>query len=159
MNILYYSNRRNTEFEESYPHTAEHVSLEELLQKSDYISIHVPMTPDTIHMIGERELRMMQPHAILINTARGPIVDEEALVQALKNQWIWGAGLDVYEEEPKVHPELIPLPNAVLCPHIGSATTSTRTRMGLMAADNIIAYFEGRRPPNLLNPEVWEQGS
>ena len=155
MKILYYARRRDEEFESAYGPGAEKVNLDDLLKRSDYVAIHLPLTPDTIHFIGERELRLMKPTAILINSARGPIVDENALVKALKENWIWGAGLDVYEEEPNVHPELLSLPNTTLLPHIGSATTQTRTKMGLMAVENLIAYFDGKRPPNLVNPAVW----
>jgi len=157
MKILYSSIQSDPEFEASYAPGARRVELDELLHKSDFVSLHVPLTPETTHLIGERELRLMQPHAILINTARGPIVDEGALVKALEEKWIWAAALDVYEEEPKVHPGLIGLPNAVLCPHIGSATIRTRTRMGVMAVENLIAFFEGKRPPNLVNGEIWKK--
>ena len=157
MRVRYFSRHRDDDFEIGYPQEAKWVPLDSLLQTSDFVSLHVPYKPETHHLIGERELRLMQPHAILINTSRGAVVDEAALVKALKEQWIWGAGLDVYEEEPKVHPGLIGLPNAVLCPHIASATIETRTRMGLMAADNLIAFFAGKLPPNLVNQEVWKK--
>lgn len=157
MKILYYARKQDAEFESSYTPGAEKVELDDLLKRSDYVVIHLPLTTETTHFIGERELRLMKPSAILINSARGPIVDESALVKALQEKWIWGAGLDVYEEEPKIHPELISLPNTTLLPHIGSATTETRTRMGLMAVDNLIAYFSGKRPPNLVNPEIWKE--
>lgn len=156
MKILYHDRNRDEEFENEYPYEAEHVSLEELLQRSDVVSLHTPLLPETRHLIGEAQLRSMQSHAILINTARGPIVDEAVLARALKEGWIWGAGLDVYEEEPTVHPDLIGLPNAVLLPHLGSATEATRTKMGMIAVENLIAFFEGKRPPNLVNPEVWK---
>ncbi|RJP20447.1 MAG: D-glycerate dehydrogenase [Candidatus Omnitrophota bacterium] len=156
MNILYHSRQRDEVFEQSYPHEIKYVELHELLERSDFVSIHVPLTPETTHLIGKRELERMQSHAILINTARGPIVDEQALVDALKERRIWGAGLDVYEEEPTVHPGLLSLPHTVLLPHIGSATYATRTRMGLIAVDNLIAFFTGKRPPNLVNEKVWK---
>ena len=156
MKILYAARRRDSEFEDSYPHEVKHVELDELLKNSDFVSVHVPLNSETQHLIGERELRLMQPHSILINTARGPIVDEAALVKALKEKWIWSAGLDVYEEEPKVHPGLIELENTVLLPHLGSATTNTRTKMGLMAVDNLIAFFNGKKPTNLVNEEIWK---
>ncbi len=159
MKILYASRRADRDFESAYPHEIRQVDLDTLLQKSDFVSLHVPLLPETRHLIGERELRSMQPHSILINTARGPIVDENALVHALQEKWIWGAGLDVYEEEPRVHPGLIELPNTVLLPHLGSATTKTRTKMGLMAVDNLIAFFAGKRPPNLVNEEIWHTRS
>lgn len=157
MNILYVSTDRDKEFEGIYPYNIRKVELESLLRESDFVSIHVPLTPETRHLIGEGELRLMQPHAILINTARGPVVDEAALAKALREKWIWSAGLDVYEEEPKVHPGLLDLPNTVLLPHIGSATIETRTKMGLIAAENLIAFFNGKQPPNLVNPSVWKK--
>ncbi|MEW6235012.1 MAG: D-glycerate dehydrogenase [Candidatus Omnitrophota bacterium] len=157
MKILYVSRKPEPEFEAAYAPSARRVELDELLRRSDFVSLHVPLSPETTHLIGERELRLMQPHAILVNTARGPIVDEGALVKALEEKWIWAAALDVYEQEPKVHPGLIGLSNAVLCPHIGSATFRTRTRMGLMAVENLIAFFSGKRPPNLVNSEIWKK--
>lgn len=156
MKILYCARHRDDEFEASYAPGAEKVDLDVLLKQSDFVSLHVPLAPETTHLIGEKELKLMQPHAILINTSRGPVVDEAALVKALEGKWIWGAGLDVFEEEPAVHPGLISLPNAVLLPHIGSATVETRTKMGLMAVENLIAFFDGKRPPNLINGEIWQ---
>lgn len=156
MKILYCSQAADPEFEASYPHGAERVDLDHLLQQSDFISLHVPLTPETRHLIGERELRLMRPRAVLINTARGPVVDEAALARALREGWIAAAGLDVYENEPEAHPDLLHAPNAVLLPHLGSATIETRLRMGLMAADNLIAFFQGNRPPNLVNSQVWK---
>ncbi|NPU95978.1 MAG: D-glycerate dehydrogenase [Candidatus Omnitrophica bacterium] len=158
MKILYNSLEADPEFEGAYPYGASRVDLDTLLQQSDFVSLHVPLTSETHHLIGRRELRLMRPHAVLINTARGPVVDEAALAQALREGWIWSAGLDVYENEPAVHPGLLTLPNVVLLPHVGSATFATRLRMGLMAAGNLIAYFQGRRPPNLVNGGVWKNG-
>jgi len=155
MKLLYTSRRRDEEFEQSYRSGAQHVDLQTLLSHSDFVSVHLPLTKETTHYIGETELKSMKSSAILINTARGPVVEEQALVNALKNRWIWGAGLDVFEEEPAVHPELIHCPQTTLLPHIGSATLETRTKMGLMAAKNLIAYFKGEKPANLVNPEVW----
>jgi glyoxylate reductase len=126
-----------------------------LLREADFVTIHVPLTPETRHYIGDRELGLMKPTAILVNAARGPIVDEAALARALKQQRIAGAGLDVYEEEPKVHPGLLGLDAVVLLPHIASASIETRTRMATMAAENVLAGVAGRRPPNLLNPEAF----
>ncbi len=134
---------------------ARRVSKEELLRESDFVSLHVPLTPATRHLIGAPELALMKPTAILVNTARGPVVDEHALVEALEKRTIWAAGLDVFEEEPRVHPKLLELPNVVLAPHIASASFATRRRMSVMAAENAIAALSGRRPPNLVNPEVW----
>ncbi|MEJ5368991.1 MAG: D-glycerate dehydrogenase [Bryobacteraceae bacterium] len=134
---------------------ARRVSKEELLRESDFVSLHVPLTPATRHLIGAAELALMKPTAILVNTARGPVVDENALVEALEKRTIWAAGLDVFEEEPRVHPKLLELPNVVLAPHIASASFATRRRMSVMAAENAIAALSGRRPPNLVNPEAW----
>jgi glyoxylate reductase len=133
---------------------AQCVDKESLLRESDFISIHVPLTPETRHLIGYNELSMMKPSAYLINTARGEIIDEEALVKALQEKRIAGAALDVFEHEPQIHPALTTMHNVVILPHIGSASTETRTKMGLMAAENLIAFFKGEAPPNCLNPEV-----
>jgi len=133
---------------------AEFVDKKELLSKSDFVTLHVPLFQDTIHYISHAELAFMKPTSILINTSRGPVVDEKALVQALREGKIAGAGLDVYEREPEVEPELIPLRNVVLAPHIGSASRETRLRMATMAAENLVAGLTGKRPPNLVNPEV-----
>jgi glyoxylate reductase len=122
--------------------------LDQLLAEADFISLHVPLTEATRHLIGARELSLMKPTAILINTARGPVVDEEALVSALKAGTIAGAGLDVYEQEPLVHPGLVELPNVVLLPHVGSGTLETRIRMGRICLDNIEAVLNGRPAPN-----------
>jgi glyoxylate reductase len=133
---------------------AEFVSKETLLRESDYVSLHVPLNNNARHLIGEPELKMMKTTAILINTARGPVVDEPALAQALIDGVIAAAGIDVFEQEPKVHPALLQCKNAVLAPHIATATVATRTRMSMMAAENAVEVLEGRRPPNLLNPEA-----
>jgi glyoxylate reductase len=129
--------------------------LDRLLAEADVVSIHAPQAPDTHHLIGERELRHMQPSAYLINTSRGPLVDEVALVRALTEGWIAGAGLDVYEQEPRPSPGLIGLKNAVLTPHIGSAERETRETIAGIVVDNILAFARGDRPPNVLNPEVY----
>jgi glyoxylate reductase len=142
MNVLYHNRSRNEEFEAKLG--ARFTDLDTLLAESDVISIHVPLTPDTRHMISTRELSLMKPHAILINTARGPVIDEAALIDALHGQRIFAAGLDVYENEPAIPDELIRLPNAVLLPHIGSASIATRDRMAVMAAGNLIEELEGR---------------
>lgn len=155
MKILYTDATDNKEFEAKYPFECRRVEMDELLKTSDIVTVHVPLMDSTRHLISEAELKKMQPHSILINSARGPIVDEAALVKALKEKWIWSAGLDVYEEEPKVHPELVNLPNSLLLPHLGSATIETRTRMGEIAVGNLIAFFEGKKPPTLVNESVW----
>jgi glyoxylate reductase len=149
MRILYTGSKP---VETDFP--AEFVSKETLLRDSDFVSLHVPLNASTHHLIGEAELNMMKKTAILINTARGPVVDEGALAQALKNRVIAGAGIDVFEHEPQVHPDLLRLSNVVLAPHIGTASIATRTRMSMMAAENAVAAIEGRRPQNLLNPEI-----
>jgi len=130
------------------------VDLARLLAESDFVSVHVPLTKDTLHLISTEQFGQMKPNAILINTSRGPVVDEAALVDALKAHKIAGAGLDVYEREPAIHPGLIKLPNVVLAPHIASGTVRTRSEMSAMAARNMATAVRGGRPPNLLNPEV-----
>ncbi|MBZ5601743.1 MAG: D-glycerate dehydrogenase [Acidobacteriia bacterium] len=136
---------------------AEFASKEKVLRESDFISLHVPLTPETRHYIGEPELRMMKPTAILINTARGPVVDEAALARALKEGWIGGAGIDVFEREPAIDPDLLKCRTATLAPHIGSASVETRRGMSMIAVENAVAALEGRRPKTLLNPLAWEK--
>ena len=121
-------------------------STEEVLREADFVSLHCPATPETRHLLNARRLALMKPTAFLINTARGDIVDEAALVAALKEKRIAGAALDVYEKEPQVHPELVSMENAVLLPHLGSATQETRVAMGLRALDNLKAFFAGAAP-------------
>ena len=133
----------------------EQVTKEELLRQADFVSLHVPLLPSTRHLIGPAELAIMKPTAILINTSRGPVVDEPALAAALKARQIAYAGLDVFEEEPNVHPELLKLDNVVLAPHIASASVATRRRMSTLAAENIIAALTGKRPANLVNAQLW----
>jgi len=130
----------------------EFVTAEDLLRQSDFISLHVPLLPETRKMVGAAQLRMMKPTAILVNTSRGPVVDEAALAEALDIKVIAGAGLDVFEQEPNVHPLLLKLENVVLAPHIASASIDTRRKMSLVAAENALAALDGKRPPNLLNP-------
>ena len=134
---------------------AEYVSAERLLRESDFVSLHVPLLPETRHMMGADQFRIMKATAILVNTSRGPVVDEGALVAALEEGLIAGAGIDVFENEPRVHPGLLKLENVVLAPHIASASVDTRRKMSMMAAENAVAALEGRRPPNLLNGELW----
>jgi glyoxylate reductase len=124
--------------------------LDRLLGESDVVSLHVPLTDATRHLIGARELALMRPTAVLVNTARGPVVDEAALATALEEQTIFAAGLDVFEREPEVHPRLLAAPRTVLFPHIGSATTATRTRMAVVASEGARAVLAGERPPNLV---------
>jgi glyoxylate reductase len=130
------------------------VDLRRLLMESDFISIHVPLSQETHHLMSTPQFELMKRTAILINTSRGPVVDEAALVEALKAKKLAGAALDVYEREPAVHPNLIPMSNVVLAPHIASATTRTRSEMSAMAARNMATALRGGRPPNLVNPEV-----
>jgi glyoxylate reductase len=125
-----------------------------LLRDSDFVSIHTPLLPETRHLINAQSLRTMKKTAYLVNASRGPVVDEAALVQALTEGWIAGAGLDVFEEEPKVHPGLMGLSNAVLAPHIASASSDTRVKMAALAVDNCLAVLEGQTPPTPVNPEV-----
>ena len=133
---------------------AEFVSFDRILMESDFITLHVPLTAQTHHLFSTKTFAQMKPTAYVVNTSRGPVVDEAALVEAIKSGKIAGAALDVFEFEPKVSPELLALKNVVVTPHIGSASLETRTKMALVAADNVIAQFEGRRPPTLINPEV-----
>jgi glyoxylate reductase len=156
MKVIYYDEVRQPQAEEELG--AEFVGFDELLERSDFITIHTPLTPKTRHMFSTEQFKRMKKSAYLINTARGPVVDEEALVKALKDKQIKGAGLDVYEEEPKVHPELLKMDNVVLLPHIGSASVETRTKMSTMAAENISAALKGKEPPNLVNKEVLKGG-
>ncbi len=130
--------------------------LSELLERSDFVSLHPLLTPETHHLIGEPELRRMKPTALLINASRGPVVDEKALVRALREGWIAGAALDVYEDEPALAPGLAECPNAVLMPHIASASRDTRGKMASMAAENALAHLRRERAPNCVNPEVYD---
>jgi len=152
MEILYTSTKPSEIMEKELG--ARYVDKNTLLSESDFISVHVPLTPETRHYIGEKELQSMKHTAVLINTSRGPVVDEKALVRALEKGWIWGAGLDVFENEPEIDPGLIGLDNVVIVPHIASATIETRTNMGLIAAGNIIKVLNGNKPDTCINPEV-----
>ena len=151
MKVLYTGSNPQPEFAEI---GAEQVSLDELLQRSDFVSLHVPLTDDTRHLIGEKEFGLMKQSAVLINTARGPVVDEKALIVALREKQIAAAGLDVYENEPALTEGLADLENVVLAPHIASASIATRGRMATMAAGNLLAALKGDRPENLVNPDV-----
>jgi lactate dehydrogenase-like 2-hydroxyacid dehydrogenase len=152
MKILYHSRSRAAPEAERLVQ-ATYVSKDELLAQADIVLLILPYTPETHHFIGARELSQMKPSAVLINMARGGIVDDAALAAALKKRTIWAAGLDVYENEPRVHPDLLTVDNIVLSPHIASATEATRRAMSMTAAKNLIAALNGETPPNLLNPD------
>jgi glyoxylate reductase len=153
MKILYHSRSRNEEIEMKLG--ARRVNLDKLLRDSDIVTIHVPLADDTRGMIGMDELRMMKRSAVLVNTSRGPVIDESALIKALESGLIAGAGLDVFNEEPiPVESALLKLNNVVLTPHIGSASVDTRAKMAEMCAANLIAALDGKTPPNIVNPEV-----
>ena len=157
MRILYTKRHRLNEARE-VELGVEYRSLDELLSESDFVSVNAALSPDTIHLIGDRELRLMRRSAYLVNTARGPIVDEKSLLHALREKRIAGAALDVYEHEPRVEPGLSALPNVVLTPHLGSAAFDTRERIAAVVVENVMAVVEGRRPPNLYNPEIYKKG-
>ena len=133
---------------------AEFVDRDTLFRQADFISLHVPLLPETRHLISKENLAKMKRTAYLVNTSRGPVVDEAALVEALEKKQIAGAALDVFENEPKAHPALIPRKDVILTPHIASASIDTRTKMAVMAANNVVAFFQGRRPPNALNADA-----
>jgi glyoxylate reductase len=153
MRVLYSDMSRAPLDVEKELHT-EFAPLDRVLSESDFVTLHVPLLPDTRHLISTDTLGKMKPTAYLINTTRGPVVDEAALVEALEQKKIAGAALDVYENEPKVHPALVGRKDVILTPHIASATIETRTKMGIMAAKNAVALFRGERPPNALNAEA-----
>ena len=153
MRVLYSDAvRADTAIEREF--AATFVDKATLLKESDFVTLHTPLLPETRHLIGAAELKLMKRTAFLINAARGPIVNEAELVQALREGWIAGAGLDVYEEEPKVHPGLFSLPSVVLAPHIASASSETRIKMGTLAVENCLAVLEDKTPPTPVNPEV-----
>jgi glyoxylate reductase len=135
---------------------AEHRGFDDLLREADFVSVNVALKDSTRHLFGEEQFRAMKPTAVLVNTARGPVVDEAALARALKAGEIFAAGIDVFEKEPEVHPELLECENAVIIPHLGSATIDTREAMGMLAAENLFSIFDGRKPPTLINPDVWK---
>jgi len=153
MRVLYWAPRRKPKSEERDAGLT-YVPLDDLLRQSDFVSVHTPLNKETRHQIGARELKLMKKTAYLINTARGPIVDEAALVRALQRRGIAGAGLDVFEHEPKIGRALRKLPNVVLTPHLGSAVGEAREAMAHHVADNIAAFLAGNRPPNCVNPQV-----
>ena len=154
MRILYYSIDRPTP-EQERELGAQFVDRQTLLREADFLSIHVPLAPDTHHLVSAKELGLMKPTAFLINTSRGKVVEEAALIEALQAKRIAGAGLDVFEFEPKVHPTLLAMPNVVVSPHMGTATRETRLAMAMLAVENMVAALAGQRPPNLVNPEIW----
>jgi glyoxylate reductase len=136
---------------------AEERTFDELLTEADFISVHVALTPETTHLFGAEQFRHMKETAVLVNTSRGPVIDEAALAEALAAGELFAAGLDVFESEPEVHPALLELENAVIIPHLGSATVETRDAMGFLAVENLMKGLAGERPPTLVNPEVWER--
>lgn len=154
MDVVYW-NRTRLRTEEEQQLGLRYLPFEDLVSTADYISIHLAYNEQTHHKFGQGEFDKMKKTAHLINTARGPIVDENALVESLEKHKIAGAGLDVFEEEPKVHPKLLKMDNAVLLPHIGSATIATREKMGFTAIKNLLQAVEGKRPQNLVNPEIY----
>jgi len=158
MRVVYAGPRRAPASVEQELGAARHLPLDDLLASADVVSIHAPLTSETRHLIDARRLALMRPSAYLVNTARGPIVDEAALVEALRSGAIAGAALDVYEREPEVHAGLLELDQVVLTPHLGSATIETRTAMATLAAENVLAVLEGRQPPTPVNPDVLSAG-
>ena len=156
MRILYYDPQRLDESDERAL-GATWVPLEQLLGESDFVSLHARLTPATRHMLGEREFELMKRTAYFINTARGPLVDEDALVRALTHGRIAGAGLDVFENEPRPHPKLLTMQNVVMTPHVGSAVSELRAQMAHVCVDNIIEILAGRRPPHCWNPQVYDK--
>ena len=153
MRILYHDVTRRRDLEEKLG--IEYSDVDSLFQVADFVTINVPLLKDTYHLINEERLRMMKETAILINNARGPVIDEDALYRALKERWISGAGLDVFEQEPTpANNPLLTLDNVVVAPHISSSSFETRSKMSEMVAQNLIAFFEGKTPPNLVNKEV-----
>jgi len=149
--IIYYDIHRNQELEKKF--TMEFRELDDLLKEADFISLHTALTPETRHLINAERLKMVKPTAYLINTSRGPVVDEKALLEVLRDKKIAGAALDVFENEPELTPGLAELENVVLTPHIASATKETRDKMAEMASNNVIAALEGQTPPNLVKPK------
>lgn len=154
MRVLYH-NRHRLDTGTEAALGASWVTLPVLLQQADFVSVHAPLSAETTHLIGTAELRLMRPTAFLLNTSRGPVVDEAALLQALQEGWIAGAGLDVFEHEPHVPRALLELENVVLAPHVGSASVATRAKMGVMAAENLLAVLRGERALHVVNPEVY----
>lgn len=154
---IVYTNRRRLDEATERTYGLTYADLDTLLETADFVSLHLPYAPESHHLIGERRLAQMKKTAYLINTARGSVVDEAALVAALRSDVIAGAGLDVFEEEPNVHGGLVELDNVVLAPHLGSATLETRTKMAEMACENLVRVITGQEPHSLVNAQVWEQ--
>jgi len=152
MKILYWGPRRKPDAERDL--NIEFVSLDRLLSESDFVSLHPPLNAETRHMISDKQFALMKPTAFIINTARGAVIDEKALVRALKKKKIAGAGLDVFEHEPKLPPVMKAMKNVVLTPHLGSAVMEVREQMANIVVDNIQALIDGRIPPNCVNPQV-----
>jgi glyoxylate reductase len=149
MDLVYHDQFQNEGAERELG--ARYLELHELLQTCDFVSVHTPLTPETTHLIGAEELSLMLPTAVLVNSSRGPVVDEAALADALEEGSIFAAGLDVYEEEPEVHPKLLELENVILAPHIGSASIETRDKMAALAAENIVAVLRSEDPKTPIN--------
>jgi lactate dehydrogenase-like 2-hydroxyacid dehydrogenase len=156
MKVLYYDSLASQVLEECVG--AKKVKLRTLLKDSDFVTVHLPLSEQTAHLFSVEQFDLMKPTAIFINTSRGKVVDEKALIRALKSKSIGGAGLDVYEHEPEIEPELLKLKNVVLCPHVGSATLETREKMAVMACRNLVAALSGERPANLVSPADRKRG-
>jgi lactate dehydrogenase-like 2-hydroxyacid dehydrogenase len=154
MRVLYH-NRKRLPAKIERATGAKYVTLEKLLRQSDFVSLNMPYSPSSHHLIGAQQLELMKPTAVLVNAARGGVVDDAALIAALREKRIAAAGIDVFEGEPRFNPGFLELDNVAMVPHIGSATRATRTAMALLASKNLAAALSGKRPPNLLNPEAW----
>jgi lactate dehydrogenase-like 2-hydroxyacid dehydrogenase len=154
MRVLYY-NRKRLPAKVERQSGAKYVGFEKLLRESDFVSLNMPYSPSSHHLIGAKELALMKRTAVIVNAARGGVVDDAALIAALKDKRIAAAGIDVFEGEPRFNPGFLELDNVALVPHIGSATRATRTAMAVLASKNLTASLSGKRPPNLLNPEAW----
>jgi glyoxylate reductase len=155
MPVLYHGRTRAPE-EVEMELRAEYRALDHLLGEADFVTLHVSLTPASRHLIGAEQLALMRPTAVLVNASRGPVVDESALVEALRERRIAAAAMDVFEREPEIHPGLRELENVVIVPHLGSATVEARSAMASLAAENLLRALEGRLPPSPVNPEVWE---
>ena len=154
MKVLYYDITRHKDLEEKL--NIEFCSLEKLLSSSDFVTLHIPLTNETKHLIDRNELSLMKDSAFLINTSRGAVINENALVQSLSKKQIAGAALDVYEHEPELTPGLVNLENVIITAHIGSASIETRTKMGLIAVENLLAVLNNQHPPNCINPQIFD---